>query len=276
MEIMFKKYTLYPLLAVLTTFSAHAAQTIYLPQGIALDEEIETIAVKKSAQELEFAFDIHKVVLQERLPEQIGTFWSYKNKLKVAGMLIHFPLMIELSKICWQQFSRELLWNRNNYKEITSEDFFTLLKRYGKDDLIDLVIQIINTQKVSPDVEKIIVELKQNGHILRIASNIGKQVYEKLKQQFEKNGTNVFAHFTLDKNGMEGKTIDFAVSSVQKPDLEYFKQYLETYNAVGKKLFIFIDDKLDNVKAANTLGFIGIHFLNASQLKEDLISLRVF
>lgn len=272
---MYKKLILYISLALNTTLLVGASQTIYLPSGTALTQAIETIATKKNQSQIEFAFDIHKVILEERIQDQIGTLVKRSNKLQLLSLLFKPLLMIDFGKIGCQALLHAVPWTASRYKEVTSEQMFSILKYHGKEHIIDLVIQILNTQKVNTQVEKIILELKQNGYTMRIASNISTRVYKKLKQQFERNGTNVFRHFDIDQFGFEGKTIDYSVSTIQKPELEYFQQYIDSYNAEGKKLIIFIDDKLENITAAIKLGFIGIHFLNSDQLKADLISLKL-
>lgn len=272
---MYKKVILYSSLAFTTTLLVGISPTIYLPSDIALTEAIEIIAIKKNQREIELAFDIHKVILEEHIQDQIGTLLNKSNKLQLLSLMAKPLLMVDFGKIGWQALLHAVPWTTAYYKEVTSEQVFSLLKYHSQEHIIDLVIQIINTQKVNADVERIILELKQNGYILRVASNISIRVYKKLKQQLDKNGTNVFKHFDIDKDGNEGKTIDFSVSSIQKPELEYFQQYIDSYNADGKNLVIFIDDKLENIKSAIQLGFIGIHFLNADQLKADLTHLKL-
>jgi len=58
-----------------------------------------------------------------------------------------------------------------------------------------------------------------------------------------------------------------------KPNKAYFS-YLEA-NLDTDKQKIFIDDKLANVKAAQSMGMHGIHFKNPLQLAEELIKLGI-
>ena len=47
------------------------------------------------------------------------------------------------------------------------------------------------------------------------------------------------------------------------------------FNPNGTKTFIFVDDKLENVKAARDSGWIGIQFKNVKQLRANLIELGI-
>lgn len=55
----------------------------------------------------------------------------------------------------------------------------------------------------------------------------------------------------------------------RKPFTEFYKILLDRY-ALDPSKTIFIDDNLRNVKGAEVVGMIGIHFHNPSQLKNEL------
>ena len=54
-----------------------------------------------------------------------------------------------------------------------------------------------------------------------------------------------------------------------KPDLRIYKLLLDRYSIKAEES-IFIDDNINNVKAAKELGFYAIHFENPAQLETDL------
>jgi len=54
-----------------------------------------------------------------------------------------------------------------------------------------------------------------------------------------------------------------------KPDLEIYSKVLEELNCFPNET-IFIDDKIENVAAANKLGINGLHFSNLNQLRSDI------
>lgn len=59
-----------------------------------------------------------------------------------------------------------------------------------------------------------------------------------------------------------------------KPDSQIFHLLLNRYNLKAAHS-IFIDDNLKNVKAAEEIGMIAIHYQNSSQLETELIALNV-
>lgn len=56
---------------------------------------------------------------------------------------------------------------------------------------------------------------------------------------------------------------------MRKPFVEFYQLVLDRYH-IDPKNTIFIDDNLRNVKGAEAVGITGIHFHNATQLKEEL------
>ena len=60
----------------------------------------------------------------------------------------------------------------------------------------------------------------------------------------------------------------------RKPFAKIYEIILDRYLITPEKA-VFIDDNLDNVKAAQSIGIIGIHFHNAQQLAQELNRLGV-
>ena len=61
---------------------------------------------------------------------------------------------------------------------------------------------------------------------------------------------------------------------IKKPDYKIYQILLNRYNVKAKES-VFIDDALENIKAANDLGFHTIHFLSASQMETELKNIEV-
>ena len=61
---------------------------------------------------------------------------------------------------------------------------------------------------------------------------------------------------------------------IKKPDYRIYEILLNRYS-VNAKNSIFIDDALENIEAANKLGFQTIHFLSASQMETELKNVEV-
>ncbi len=64
------------------------------------------------------------------------------------------------------------------------------------------------------------------------------------------------------------------VEKTRKPFHDIYQIVFDRYNVEPTKA-IFIDDNFDNVVASRQLGVHGIHFQSPSQLREDLVKLRV-
>jgi 2-haloacid dehalogenase len=56
---------------------------------------------------------------------------------------------------------------------------------------------------------------------------------------------------------------------MRKPSAEFYKILIDRYHLDPART-IFIDDVLRNVKGAESVGIMGIHFHNPSQLKDEL------
>ena len=104
-------------------------------------------------------------------------------------------------------------------------------------------------------------ELSQQGYTHHLGSNIGKTVFDDCTQQFP-------TIFNLFKEA----TIPFENSAkmIKKPHPDFFNAHIQKHNLKPEQI-IFIDDKLVNVQAAQSIGIHAIHFKNARQLRKELI-----
>ncbi len=250
------------------------AQTIYPPHHADMKAFLQTVQAKKATHQIEFAFDIHKVLIHKDMKAEWRVFWHYPHKIDFLKCMIHKALLKDLGLMLWQLILNNWPWS-TNYQDVTSAQVIHAFQKAGKPELADLFMKIVNEQNVDPAMTKLIKELKAIGYTLRIASNIGKTTFEQLKIKLAKENQNIFVYFDKDKNGLEGKTVDLDKSPAQKPHADYYHQYLTTYNPDNTKLIILIDDKLVNITAATQAGFAGIHFKNAQQLRNDLVLLTI-
>lgn len=65
------------------------------------------------------------------------------------------------------------------------------------------------------------------------------------------------------------------VEKLIKPDPKIFRLILERYHLKAEES-LFIDDNINNINQANSMGFHTIHFLNPAQLKLDLAKMIDF
>ena len=108
---------------------------------------------------------------------------------------------------------------------------------------------------------EILAELKKNEIPLYILSNWSAETYPKAEAMYD------FLHW------FDGKIISGEVGKI-KPDPEIFHILTKKFNLTPENS-VFIDDKLVNIKAANLLGFHGIHFQNAALLRNDLKTFKL-
>lgn len=60
-----------------------------------------------------------------------------------------------------------------------------------------------------------------------------------------------------------------------KPDLDIYEFAIKQFELSDVSTSVFIDDKLENVHAAESLGMKGIHFKNPAQFEKELLELGV-
>jgi len=101
-------------------------------------------------------------------------------------------------------------------------------------------------------------QLKRHGLLTGILSNMGDNVLDNMKKEFEWLGR-----------------FDVLVWSYQlkmaKPDPAIYRHILKELGTAAEDT-LFLDDKLANIEAARVLGMRAIQFSTVSKLREDLIA----
>ena len=108
---------------------------------------------------------------------------------------------------------------------------------------------------------QVLSELKEKGVLLYILSNWSAETYPIAEERFD------FLSW------FDGKIIS-GEAGIVKPDVEIYKLLIKRYD-LNPQHTVFIDDKEENVRAAELLGVHGIHFQNASKLRKDLQILKL-
>lgn len=199
----------------------------------------------------EIFWDIHKVIIKKSVKEMFDTFfyifYNTPKNLALFGYIFNWQLIKDLYAIRKRGSSGEAYMER-----LKEED----------PRLADLVLKMANSQVLIDGMEDLILKLADQGYTMYVASNIGSQVFEHLKTKYP--------HIFNDTVIKDGKTVDFkSENPVEKPDAQFFIE-LSSLRDEQKPHAIFIDDKQENVDAANANGFIGILFKDAAQLAQDL------
>ena len=108
---------------------------------------------------------------------------------------------------------------------------------------------------------KVLSDLKEKGVLLYILSNWSAETYPIAEKRFD------FLSW------FDGKIIS-GEAGIVKPDVEIYKLLIKRHD-LNPQHTVFIDDKEENVRAAELLGIRGIHFQNASKLRKDLQMLKL-
>lgn len=107
-----------------------------------------------------------------------------------------------------------------------------------------------------PETIQLLTQLKASGHRLYALSNMGHD-----------NAAYLLATAPFWSE-FDDKVISAEVK-LAKPEIAIY-EYLLNKNGLTNSDCIFIDDSLDNVKAAESLGIKGIHFVSSQQLRDAL------
>ena len=142
--------------------------------------------------------------------------------------------------------------------------FEFLLQRYPTlQKNIENLSDIIQGHELIPEMPAIIHQLKSDGYKLYLFSNIAEKHVDKLQKQFPE----LFADF-------DGLVVASPKDGwIQKPNKKAYEKFLTSVHTQPENV-LFIDDQLNNIKAAQQLGFKTIHFISPKQLINELQSLQ--
>lgn len=205
-----------------------------------------------------FLWDLHDVILEKKLKNwfMIGlTFnrkWELIRSLNKKSLTIMTTFILEKLKI--------------TKKQMVSEELVKAAQTTNNEALVQLVVEICTAYSPIKDTVKIIEKLSHLGYKHHLGSNIGITVYNHCRSKFDA----IFKAF-------EAFSIPFDNSAnkiVKKPHLDFFTTHIEKNNLRADQC-IFIDDKLDNVLAAQKVGMHGIHFKNPEQLAIELRKMNI-
>jgi len=205
-----------------------------------------------------FLWDLHEVILEKNIRNwiticiQFNRKWKLIRKLNKKSIKIFLTFALERMKII--------------KKQMVSEELIEAARTTGNDEFIDLITTVCSSYTPIKGTIEIINKLSKLGYKHHLGSNIGKTVFNncliKYPSVFE-----TFEAYAIPFNKNESEIIkkphpDFFLSHVQKQNLE-------------PSSFIFIDDKIDNIIAAQKIGMHTILFKNAQQLHDQLIKYNI-
>lgn len=184
-----------------------------------------------------------------------------------------------LVDFCWRDvmadlgFSKELqeifektvfgnkLWNELDRGVIEESEVVEMMRRENREHCEEFDKVWANRDKLVKPFDyalSVVEDLKARGLKVYILSNYPKNLFI----MHEKSGRFPY----IDR--LDGRVVSAFVKLV-KPDREIYEYLLNTYGLKAEEC-VFVDDRKENVEAAEALGFKGIWFFNYGQMCEEL------
>ncbi len=218
---------------------------VYIPKDAAV--------LELSPKNTLIALDIHGVLLQ-RSPSKIGK--AFTSMLSNPTLLKHL-----FSLDMWYELIQQVITGAR-------VDTFYMLFCDASDLLVEIFLEFANAYTVIPGTVELLTDLKQRGYQLRVASNIGQNIYPTTRKSFPE-----LFNEQLVQDGMT--TVCVNNQAVHKPESAYYTLFIELFNRDKDKQIVFVDDRLENVRAAVDHGMVGIHYIDRAQLQADLCKLGI-
>jgi len=204
-----------------------------------------------------FLWDIHRVIVAR------GSFIKELKKRKNRWAI--FNKTKHRFAYVWKA-----LWMKM-FSHKSGEAYARLAMRHKNKELAELIKSVYAIiEKPMIFTVNIIKELKSRGYTHYIGSNIGHEFFVDLQMRMPEI-------FNNDLFDLEGSQLAVYESGKElcKPSPAFFYEFIKKNNIdVTKTYVVFIDDEWDNIKAARKVGFIGIHYKNHMQLRQELRKLK--
>lgn len=162
-------------------------------------------------------------------------------------------------KMIEKVFDNMAVWNEHDRGVLSDEEFIEFATKTApeiKYPLRQYMSGVGYICKEYPYAAEWVSSLKQRGYRVYVLSNYGKTPYQYAQRKFS----------FLDK--IDGAVISSEVKFV-KPEIEIYECLLEKYHLKTQET-VFLDDREDNIAAAEKCGIYGIIFKGYEQGKEEL------
>ncbi|HRN78133.1 MAG TPA: DUF2608 domain-containing protein [Candidatus Dependentiae bacterium] len=233
--------------------------TLLIPLFLSLGFITPNSVIKKlNPSNTIIAWDFHHVIAQpkkHRVIKQLGGLFSG------IGILGNGKLRKEIRAIAKRRG--------------TGEEYAALLQHYKYKKLSRAIEKISNDQTPIAGTVNIINQLHAKGYKQHMLSDIGNTFLQKLEHNGRFN--HIFKLMTYKQS------VQYSAGEPHKivPGGLYFKKYFDVLRKQGynNHAIIFIDDKLQNIQAAESAGkkygvqVIGIQFKHPLQLNQQLAQL---
>jgi FMN phosphatase YigB (HAD superfamily) len=204
-----------------------------------------------------FLWDLHEVILEKSMWNWFMSCMRFKRKRELISHLDTKTIKIAFIFLC------EKL--KLTKKQMVSEELIKAAQNANNNALIELIMQVCTSYSPIKKTVTIMHELSDLGYTHHLGSNIGKTVFDDCTEKFP-TIFNLFKEATIP--------FEHSAKMIKKPHPDFFRSHTEKHNLEPKHV-IFIDDKLINVQAAQSVGMHAIHFKNARQLRKELHNLKI-
>jgi FMN phosphatase YigB (HAD superfamily) len=204
-----------------------------------------------------FLWDLHDVILEKSMWNWFVCCIRFNRKTEIIR-----HLDMKTVKICFIFLGEKLKLTK---KQMVSEELIKAAERSNNDALIELIMNVCTSYSPIKKTVAIMHELTHLGYTHHLGSNIGKTVFDDCTEKFP-TIFNLFKEVTIP--------FEYSAQMIKKPNPDFFHAHTKKHNLKPEQC-IFIDDKLINVHAAQSVGMHAIHFKNARQLRKELYKLNI-
>ncbi len=190
-------------------------------------------------------FDLGKVLINNDPSEYLRKYGYDEEKFQaLLDAIWTDSLWGDMDVAKYESFKDIIEIYVDKHKELEPE-----LRRFFAEDWMELYVTY-------EDTVKFYNEVYSQGYDIYLLTNFSKDGYEYI--------SNKFGFFKKAKGAVVSSYLKIA-----KPDLRIYKHLLETYN-LNPDECVFIDDSVENIKAANEFGIHGIVYTDIENLRKEL------
>jgi len=206
-----------------------------------------------------FLWDLDGVVLTRK--NMVGVALAYPRKRELWRQL-SYPLLRDALTVL---FGRRVFGFKG-----ASEQYVRLAHQYDVPLLEEFVLTVANAKEVIPGTVDIMRQLHEAGYRQYIGTNMGKTVFDHLvrKKDF------AFLNDWFDVSASQFVTLDGLKRGIYKPKKKFFEEFLLRNDLLPSRI-IFVDDRLENVRAAREVGLRAIKFTGPRALTRRLKKMGV-